>query len=82
MAVPTKNAVAGKFQSRGDDFVHYEKDGNLMSRVDAAGVHYCADFITHDGVSSKDLQAQIDVIKNTPAIPGVPTSDGIDIGTF
>lgn len=72
MAV-TKTAVAGVFQTNGDDFVHYiDKHGRTMLRVDANGNVYGTDCITPEGLSLKILQQEI--------ISGLPSD--IDIGTF
>jgi len=73
----TKTAVAGRFQSHGEDFIHYvDESGNIMSRVGADGIHYCVDIMTHGGVSLIDLQNQV----TTMSISGLPTN--IDVGTF
>lgn len=69
----TKTAVAGRFQTEGDDFVHYvDKSGQMMLRVDSDGVIYPTDCITPDGISLRILQREI--------ISGLPSD--IDIGTF
>lgn len=69
----TKIATAGRFESRGEDFVHYvDNRGKLMSSVDAAGIQYASDFIMPNGTSMTSLQEQI-----TAGVPNV-----IDTGTF
>jgi hypothetical protein len=70
----TKTATAGKFQSRGEDFVQYvDAKGNMLSRVDGDGVSYSVDFQTSAGVSLNALQQQVD---------NIPIGTDIDGGTF
>lgn len=67
---PTKTAVAGKYQSRGDDFIQYvDETGEVVQYSTHEGVTVGEDFITKDGVSLKQL-----------AISGLPPV--IDAGTF
>jgi hypothetical protein len=69
----TKTAVMGRFESHGEDFVHYvNASGKMMSSVDSFGTHYGSDFVMPDGTSMTGLQEQI-----TAGVPNV-----IDTGTF
>ena len=73
MSVKTATATMGRYQTRGNDFLHLvDEQGQMKARIDAEGYHYCSDVITTSGLSLASLQAQI--------ISGVPSV--VDTGTF
>ena len=69
----TKTAATGIFTSHGEDYTCYvDKGGNPIYWVNDKAWVFAKDFITTDGISLKEVQAEVQA--------GVPSL--IDLGTF
>ena len=74
--MPTKTAAAGRYESHGEDFIHFlDSTGALESYIDSDGVIYGSDCIVN-GISLQALKQTVDGI----VISGLPSD--IDVGTF
>lgn len=52
----SKTAVAGTFQTFGDDFIRFvDSSGNTKFFIDSSGTVYCNDVVTQSGVSLSAL---------------------------
>ena len=78
---PTKNATAGRFLSRGEDYIHFlDSNGNVMFRVNNDGYVFGGDFGINYGtpqsITLSGLKQQFDTFMTT----SLPSQ--IDEGTF
>lgn len=81
MSAPTKTAVAGKFQTRGDDFVQYVSDrGSVIGWTDSDAIQYAEDFVTLGGVNGGISLIDLKQMFDTFVLSGLPNH--IDEGTF